>query len=69
VGETVGFNPAEIPVRSEIVRRIFVPQSMMGNGIRSATPAIPRVSAEDAAPETSQAPTFPLVTEAGWRRF
>src|ERR1039458_10582671 len=40
---TAGPKLAAIPVRSEIVRRMFVPQSPMANGIRSATRAVPRV--------------------------
>ena len=38
---------------------------MMGNGIRSATPAVPRVPAEDATPETSRPPASPLITAEG----
>jgi hypothetical protein len=34
---------AAIPVRPEIIRRMFVPQSTMASGIRSATPVVPRV--------------------------
>lgn len=60
-------NRAAIPARSEIIRseigrRIFTPRSMMDSGIRSETPAVPRVSAEDVIPETSQPPAYPLIT-------
>jgi hypothetical protein len=34
---------AAIPARPEIIRRMFVPQSTMASGIRSATPVVPRV--------------------------
>ena len=47
-------NPAAIPARSEIIRRISIPQSMMGNGIRSATARVPHDSAEGAVRETSR---------------
>jgi len=43
---TAGLKLAAIPVRSEIIRRMFVPQSTMASGIRSATPVVrlvPRV--------------------------
>lgn len=52
-------------IRSEISRRIFMPRSMMDSGIRSATPAVPRVSAEDAAPDPSRPPASPLITAEG----
>lgn len=55
-------NPAAISARSEIIRRIFIPRSVMGNGIRSATPVVPGVSAEDAIPETWRPPASPLIT-------
>jgi hypothetical protein len=68
-------NPAAIPTRSEVIRseisrleisrRIFMPRSMMDSGIRSATPAVPRVSAEDAAPDPSRPPASPLITAEG----
>jgi len=38
-----GLKLAAIPARWEIVRRIIVPQSTTANGIRSATPVVPRV--------------------------
>lgn len=38
---------------------------MMGNGIRSATAAVPRGSAEDTTPETSGRPASPLITAGG----
>jgi hypothetical protein len=68
-------NPVAIPTRSEVIRseisrleisrRIFMPRSMMDSGIRSATPAVPRVSAEDAAPDPSRPPASPLITAEG----
>lgn len=65
-GEAAVFSPAAVPLRSDIIRRIFIPQSTTGNGIRSATRATPRVSAEDAARETSRPPTFPIITAEAW---
>ena len=62
---SAGLHPAAIPVRSEITRRIFTPQSMMGDGIRSATAAVPHGSAEGAVRETSLPPVFPLITAEG----
>jgi len=61
---------AAIPARREIVHRIFLPPSTMGSGIRSATPAVPRVPvlavpcipAKDAIPESGRARASPLVT-------
>ena len=58
-------NPAAIPLRWEIIRRISIPQSAMGNGIRSATVAIPHGSAADATPETSDPRASPLITVEG----
>jgi len=34
---------AAISAHPKIVRRMFVPQSTMASGIRSATPALPRI--------------------------
>ena len=61
---------AAIPVRSEIVRRMFVPQSPMASGIRSATrtvprvpvPAVPYVPVKHAIPEAQRTQASPLVT-------
>jgi hypothetical protein len=50
--QATALNPAAIPLRWEIIRRISIPQSAMGNGIHSATAAIPHGSAADATPET-----------------
>jgi len=41
--KAAGLKLAAIPARWEIVRRIIVPQSTTANGIRSATPVVPRV--------------------------
>jgi hypothetical protein len=75
---TAGPKLAAIPVRSEIVRRMFVPQSPMASGIRSATravprvlvravprvpvPAVPRVPVKHAIPEAQRTQASPLVT-------
>jgi hypothetical protein len=40
---TAGPKLAAIPVGSQIVRRMFVPQSPMASGIRLATRAVPRI--------------------------
>jgi hypothetical protein len=61
---------AAIPVGSQIVRRMFVPQSPMGSGIRLATravprvpvPAVPRVPLKHAIPEALRTQASPLVT-------
>lgn len=58
-------NPAAIPLRWEIIRRISIPQSTMGNGIHSATAAIPHGSAADATLETSGPRVSPLITAEG----
>jgi hypothetical protein len=67
-------SPVAISAPREIVRRILVPLSTlvpisirvqistMESGIRSATPAIPRVSAGGAAPEALVAPASPRTT-------
>src|SRR5882724_2268613 len=66
-----GLSRAAISARPAIVRRILVPLSVrvpistMGSGIRSATPAIPRISAEGAAPEALVAPASPRTTGGG----
>ena len=39
---TEGTELAAISARKEIIRRTFVPQSMMASGIRSAIPMVPR---------------------------
>ena len=59
---TAGPKLAAIPVRSEIVRRIFVPQPPMASGIRSATRAVPRVPVKHAIPEAQRTQASPLVT-------
>ena len=67
---TAGPKLAAIPVRSEIVRRMFVPQSPMASGIRSATravprvpvPAVSRVPVKHAIPEAQRTQASPLVT-------
>jgi hypothetical protein len=67
---TAGPKLAAIPVRSEIVHRMFVPQSPMASGIRSATravprvpvPAVPRVPVKHAIPEVQRTQASPLVT-------
>jgi len=41
--KAAGLKVIAIPARAEIIRRMFVPQSMMASGIRSATPVVPRV--------------------------
>ena len=46
----------------EIVRRMFVPQSPMASGIRSATRAVPRVPVKHAIPEAQRTQASPLVT-------
>jgi hypothetical protein len=68
--EATALNPAAIPLRweiicPEIIRRISIRQSAMGNGIRSATAAIPHGSAADATPETSVPRASPLTTAEG----
>jgi hypothetical protein len=40
---TAGLKRAAVLARAEIERRIFVRQSTMGSGIRSAAPVVPRV--------------------------
>jgi hypothetical protein len=63
-----GLKLAAIPVRQEIVRRIFLPLSMTASGIRSATPAVPhvpvpgalRVPVKDAIPEAWRTQASPL---------
>ena len=40
---TAGLKVAAIPARSEIIRRVIVPQLPMASGILSATPVVPRV--------------------------
>jgi hypothetical protein len=60
--EAAGFKAAAMLARSEIVRRIFTPQSTMASGIRSATLAALPASAEAAISETRRPPTSPLVT-------
>lgn len=40
---TAGLKRAAVLVQAEIERQIFVRQSTMGSGIRSAAPAVPRV--------------------------
>jgi hypothetical protein len=59
---TAGPKLAAIPVRSEIVRRMFVPQSPMASGIRLATRAVPRVPVKHAIPEAQRTQASPLVT-------
>jgi hypothetical protein len=59
--EAADFKAAAILARSEIVRRIFILQSTMASGIRSATPAALRVSAEAAISETRRPPTSQVV--------
>ncbi|MGD1214926.1 MAG: hypothetical protein ABR861_08055 [Terriglobales bacterium] len=59
---TAGLKLAAIPVRSEIIRRMFVPQSTMASGIRSATPVVPRVPVKDAIPEAWGTQASPRVT-------
>ncbi len=58
---TAGPKLAAIPV-GEIVRRMFVPQSPMASGIRSATRAVPRVPVKHAIPEAQRTQASPLVT-------
>lgn len=66
---TAGPELAAIPA-GEIVRRMFVPQSPMASGIRSATravprvpvPAVPRVPVKHAIPEAQRTQASPLVT-------
>jgi hypothetical protein len=61
---------AAIPVGSQIVRRMFVPQSPMVSGIRLATravprvpvPAVPRLPLKHAIPETQRTQASPLET-------
>lgn len=60
--EIAGLNPATISARWEIARRILVRRSVMDSGIRSATPVVPGIPAQDATQETSLAPAFPLTT-------
>ena len=59
---TAGLKLAAISARPEIIRRTFVPQSMMASGIRLATPVVPRVSVKDAIPEAWRTQASPLVT-------
>jgi hypothetical protein len=47
---TAGLKVAAIPARSEIIRRMFVPQSTTVSGIRLATPVAPRVPVKDVTP-------------------
>jgi len=47
---TAGLKLAAIPARSEIIRRMFVPQSTTVSGIRLATPVAPRVPVKDVIP-------------------
>ena len=63
--EAAALKPAAIPLRWEIIRRISIPQSAMGNGIRSATAAIPHGSAADATPEPSGPRASRLITAEG----
>jgi hypothetical protein len=67
---TAGPKLAAIPVGSQIVRRMFVPQTPMASGIRLATravprvpvPAVPRVPLKHAIPEAQRTQASPLVT-------
>ena len=67
---TAGPKLAAIPVGSQIVRRMFVPQSPMASGIRLATravprvpvPAIQRVPPKHAIPVAQRTQASPLVT-------
>lgn len=60
--KAAGLKLAAIPARPEIIRRMFVPQSTMASGIRSATPVLPRVPVRDAIPEARRTQASPLVT-------
>jgi hypothetical protein len=51
----VGLRATAISARSEVIRRIFIPQSTMANGIRSVTPEVPRVSVQEVVQEVSRA--------------
>ena len=67
---TAGPKLAAIPVGSQIVRRMFVPQSPMASGIRLATRVVPRVPVQailrvppkHAIPEAQRTQASPLVT-------
>ncbi|MGA7929189.1 MAG: hypothetical protein WCA20_24720 [Candidatus Sulfotelmatobacter sp.] len=59
---TAGPKLAAIPVGSQIVRRMFVPQSPMASGIHLATRAVPRVPLKHAIPEAQRTQASPLVT-------
>jgi hypothetical protein len=67
---TAGPRLAAIPVGSQIVRRMFVPQSPMASGIRLATRVVPRVPVQailrvppkHAIPEAQRTQASPLVT-------
>jgi hypothetical protein len=59
---TVGREPATVQALREIGRRIFVPQSAMASGIRSATRVAPRAPAQGAIPEAWRTQASPLAT-------
>src|SRR6266403_2224029 len=47
--------------RPLVIRRIFVLRSTMVGGIRSATPAVPRMQVKDAIPQAPRTPTSRLI--------
>ena len=60
--KAAGWELAAVQARREVGRRIFMPQSTMASGIRSATPVVPRVPAQDAIPEAWPTQASPLAT-------
>jgi hypothetical protein len=61
--KAAGWELAAVQARREVGRRIFMPQSTMASGIRSATPVVPRLPAQDAIPEARPAQASPLAPE------
>jgi len=60
--KAAGWELAALRARREVGRRMFVPQSTMASGIRSATPVVPRLPAQGAIPEARPTQTSPLAT-------